>query len=43
MFFPAFSVDVATRLPKETIFTVEYLTSQVLVNAERIFLEGIYF
>jgi hypothetical protein len=39
MFFPAFSEDVASRLPKETIFTVEYLTSQILVNSEPSFLE----
>jgi hypothetical protein len=39
MFFPAFSESVASRLPKETIFTVEYLTSQILVNAETTFLE----
>jgi hypothetical protein len=39
MFFPAFSGNIASRLPKETIFTVEYLTSQVLVNAEAAFLE----
>jgi hypothetical protein len=39
MFFPAFSENVASRLPKETLFTVEYLTSQILVNAESIFLE----
>jgi hypothetical protein len=31
---------VASRLPKKTIFTVEYLTSQILVNAEPTFLEG---
>lgn len=39
MFFPAFNEDVDSRLTKETIFTVEYLTSQILVNAERTFLE----
>jgi hypothetical protein len=39
MFFPAFSERIASRLPKETLFTVEYLTSQILVNAEPIFLE----
>lgn len=39
MFFPAFNENVASRLPKETLFTVEYLTSQILVNAESIFLE----
>ena len=39
MFFPAFSESIASRLPKETLFTVEYLTSQILVNAEPIFLE----
>jgi hypothetical protein len=39
MFFPAFSESVASRLPKETLFTVEYLTSQILVNAEPTFLE----
>jgi hypothetical protein len=39
MFFPAFSEKVASGLPKETLFTVEYLTSQILVNAEPIFLE----
>jgi hypothetical protein len=39
MFFPAFSESVASRFPKETLFTVEYLTSQILVNAEPTFLE----
>jgi hypothetical protein len=39
MFFPAFSASPASHLPKETIFTVEYLTSQILVNAEPGFLE----
>jgi hypothetical protein len=39
MFFPAFSQGVASRLPKESLFTVEYLTSQILVNAEPTFLE----
>jgi hypothetical protein len=39
MFFPAFSEGVVSRLPKETIFTVEYFTSQILVNAEPSFLE----
>jgi hypothetical protein len=39
MFFPAFSESVASRLPKEPLFTVEYLTSQILVNAETTFLE----
>jgi ribosomal protein S19E (S16A) len=39
MFFPTFSDGVISRLPKETIFTVEYLTSQILVNAEPKFLE----
>jgi hypothetical protein len=39
MFFPAFSEEVNSRLSKETIFTIEYLVSQILVNAERTFLE----
>ena len=39
MFFPAFSETVASRLSKETLFIVEYLTSQILVNVERTFLE----
>ena len=39
MLFPAFSESVASRLPKETLFTVEYLTSQILVNSDRSFLE----
>lgn len=39
MFFPAFHKGVDSRLPKETIFTVEYLTSQILSNAEPRFLE----
>ena len=39
MFFPAFSEGVASRLPKESLFTVEYLTSQILVNAEATFLQ----
>jgi hypothetical protein len=38
MFFPAFSEEVASRLTREAIFTVEYLTSQILVNAEPSFL-----
>ena len=38
MFFPAFSEEVTSHLPKETIFTLEYLTSQILVNAESSFL-----
>ena len=39
MFFPAFNGGVGSPLPKETIFAVEYLTSQILVNAEATFLE----
>ena len=39
MFFPAFSASASSHLPKETLFTVEYLTSQILVNAEPTFLQ----
>ena len=39
MFFPAFSGAVTPRLPKDTIFTLEHLTGQILVNAEASFLE----
>jgi hypothetical protein len=39
MFFPAFHEGEDSRLPKETIFTVEYLTSQILSSAEPQFLE----
>jgi hypothetical protein len=39
MFFPAFSERVTLELPEDTVFTVEYLTSQILVNADPPFLE----
>jgi len=40
MFFQAFNEAVDSRLPKDTIFTVEYLTTQILTNAEPQFLEA---
>jgi hypothetical protein len=40
MFFHAFTEGVDSPLSRETIFTVEYLTSQILANAAPGFLEN---